>query len=150
MRIVLQRVIEANVKVENSIVGKIGNGYLILVGVEETDELEDVEWLANKVVNMRLFSDSDGKMNLSIKEIDGSILSVSQFTLHASVKKGNRPSFIRAAKPDFAKTIYEQFNDKLETLLEKETQKGIFGANMKIHLINDGPVTIIVDSKNRE
>ena len=150
MRIVLQRVSEAEVKVADSIVGKINRGYILLVGVEEEDSHEDIEWLSQKLINMRLFNDENGKINLSINEVQGSILSISQFTLHASIKKGNRPSFVRSANAVFAEKMYLEFNAKLESKLGKKIECGVFGADMKVQLINDGPVTIIMDSKNKE
>lgn len=150
MRIVIQRVSEAAVKVEDKIVGQIGNGLLLLVGVGEDDTDEDIDWLTNKLVSMRIFNDNEGLMNLSVKDIDGEILAVSQFTLHALTKKGNRPSFIKAAKPDVAIPIYEKFKLKLALELGKDVQSGVFGADMKVSLVNDGPVTITIDSKNRE
>ncbi len=150
MRIVIQRVSEAAVRVDGQITGSIGNGLLVLMGVEDTDTMEDIEWLSNKIVNIRLFNDADGVMNLSVKEIGGDILLVSQFTLHASTKKGNRPSYIRASKGDFAIPMYEKMIQQLATDLDKPIQTGIFGADMKVSLLNDGPVTIVIDSKNKE
>lgn len=150
MRIIIQRVAEAKVEVNQEVVGKIGNGLLVLVGVEEVDELEDVEWLCHKIVNMRIFKDKNGNMNLSLKSIDGEVLVVSQFTLHASTKKGNRPSFIRAASAEKAKKLYEEFKRQLSVKLGKSIQSGVFGENMQVSLLNDGPVTIAMDSRNRE
>ncbi|CVK16009.1 D-tyrosyl-tRNA(Tyr) deacylase [Apibacter mensalis] len=150
MRVVIQRVLESSVKVDDQIVGQIDQGLLILVGIEETDNQEDVDWLANKICNLRIFNDKSGIMNQSILDIQGDILLVSQFTLYASTKKGNRPSYIRAAKPEFANDMYKNFENKLCLLLSKPIQTGIFGADMKISLINYGPVTILIDSKNRE
>ena len=150
MRAVLQRVSRASVKVDNTITGKIGNGFLILLGVVPEDTSEDIEWLVKKCINMRIFSDDEGKMNLSIKDINGSFLVVSQFTLNASTKKGNRPSFIKAAKPDHAIPMYESFCTTLATSSGLDVEKGIFGADMKVELLNDGPVTIIIDSKIKE
>jgi len=150
MRIVIQRVSEAAVRVDGQITGSIGNGLLVLMGVEDADTMEDIEWLSNKIVNIRLFNDADGVMNLSVKEIGGDILLVSQFTLHASTKKGNRPSYIRASKGDFAIPMYEKMIQQLATDLGKPIQTGIFGADMKVSLLNDGPVTIVIDSKNKE
>jgi len=149
MRAVLQRVSYASVKVDDVITGRIEKGFLVLLGIEPDDTDTDIEWLANKCVNMRIFSDNDGKMNLSIKDVEGSFLVVSQFTLHASTKKGNRPSFIKAARPEHAVPMYEKF---CTVLTDKGTQveRGIFGADMKVELLNDGPVTIILDSKNKE
>ena len=149
MKIVLQRVSKASVTVDNIIVGKIDQGFLILLGIEADDYQEDIKWLATKCMNMRIFSDEDGKMNNSIKDIEGSFLVVSQFTLHASTKKGNRPSFIKAARPDHAIPMYEQFCATLHTASNLKVEKGVFGADMKVELLNDGPVTIILDSKER-
>lgn len=150
MRIVLQRVSEASVTVEATVTGAIGQGLLILVGIEDADTDEDIQWLSNKIVNLRIFNDAAGVMNLGIKEVDGDILLVSQFTLHANTKKGNRPSYIKASKPAIAIPMYEKMIRQLETDLGKKIQTGIFGADMKIRLLNDGPVTIIIDSKNKE
>lgn len=150
MRVILQRVSEARVEVDQNIIGEIQRGLLLLVGVENEDTEQDIEWLCKKILNMRIFGDIDGKMNLSVLDIEGEILSISQFTLHASTKKGNRPSFIKAAKPDFAEKIYKHFNEKLSTSLGKRIQTGRFGAEMKVSLLNDGPVTISIDSKNKE
>ncbi len=149
MRVVIQRVKESKVKVNEKIIGSIRNGLLILLGIEESDAMDDIDWLSNKILNMRVFSDKNGLMNLSVLDIKGELLIVSQFTLHASTKKGNRPSFIKAAKPDIAIPLYEKFITKIkEYNLKVET--GEFGADMKVSLINDGPVTIIIDSKNKE
>ncbi len=145
MKIVLQRVLEANVKVDNKIIGTIGNGLLLLVGVSENDTPETVKWLSNKIVNLRVFSDKDGKMNLSVKDVKGEILIISQFTLYANVKKGTRPSYVEAAKPEIAIPLYQKFIQQIEADLGKKVQTGIFGADMKVHLVNDGPVTIILD-----
>jgi D-tyrosyl-tRNA(Tyr) deacylase len=150
MKIVLQRVSKASVTVDNSIVGEIEQGFLILLGVETNDDQDDIKWLVNKCMNMRIFSDEDGKMNHSIKDIEGSFLVVSQFTLHASTKKGNRPSFIKAARPDHAIPMYDQFCETLNKMSNLKVEKGKFGADMKVELLNDGPVTIILDSKNKE
>ena len=150
MRIILQRVSEASVIVNEETVGEIGPGLLLLLGIEDEDTDEDIEWLCQKVAKMRIFNDEEGKMNLSVKDVDGELLVVSQFTLHASVKKGNRPSFIRAARPEFAIPMYEKFVKILEITSGRDVQTGEFGAEMKVHLVNDGPVTIFVDSKNRE
>jgi len=149
MKIVLQRVSKASVKVEHNIVGSINNGFLLLLGVEEEDNSDDISWLVNKIMNMRIFSDDGGKMNYSIIDIAGSFLVVSQFTLHASTKKGNRPSFIKAARPDHAIPMYKQFCETLQKTSDLNVERGIFGADMQVQLINDGPVTIILDSKNR-
>ena len=150
MRVVLQRVTEASVKVNQEIVGEIGKGILILLGIEEADSEEDMEWLINKIINLRIFDDKDGVVNLSINEVQGQILLVSQFTLHASTKKGNRPSYIKAAKPDLAKQHYHRFYQLILTQFSSKVACGVFGADMKVALINDGPVTIIMDSKNKE
>lgn len=150
MRIVIQRVTEANVKVEGKICGKIGHGLLILVGIEEADSNDDIEWLCKKIVNMRIFDDENGIMNKSIIDIDGNILAISQFTLMAQTKKGNRPSYIRAAKPEISKPLYNEFCKKLSLELGKTVERGIFGADMKVSLLNDGPVTILMDTKNKE
>ena len=150
MRVVIQRVSEASVEINEKIVGQIECGLLILVGVDKDDSDEDLEWLSQKIVGLRIFSDEEGKMNKSIVDINGAILVVSQFTLHASTKKGNRPSFLNAAKPEIAIPIYEKFKSEIERLIGKKTECGQFGADMKIKLINDGPVTIIIDSKNKE
>lgn len=150
MRVVIQRVLESSVKVDNKIVGQIDHGLLILLGVEEADNREDIDWLSNKICNLRIFNDENEIMNKSILDIGGDILLVSQFTLHASTKKGNRPSYIKAAKQEFANTMYEKFKDQLSNILSKPVQSGIFGADMKVSLLNDGPVTILIDSKNKE
>lgn len=150
MRVVIQRTKEASVTVEGKVTGAIQKGLLVLVGIENADSAEDIEWLASKVVNMRIFDDANGVMNLSLKEIDGDLLLVSQFTLHASTKKGNRPSYIAAAKPDIAIPLYEAFIQQLQLELSKPIATGVFGADMKVQLLNDGPVTILVDSKNKE
>ncbi|RFN59774.1 D-aminoacyl-tRNA deacylase [Marixanthomonas ophiurae] len=150
MRTVLQRVKQASVTVEEKIVSKIDHGFLILLGIGDEDTQEDIDWLCRKITRLRVFSDNNDAMNLSIKDVDGAILVVSQFTLHASTKKGNRPSFIKAAKPDVAVPLYEKFIKKIEKELGKEVQTGVFGAMMDVSLINDGPVTITMDSKNKE
>lgn len=150
MRVVVQRVSEAAVRVDDSLVGSVSKGLLVLLGVEELDSDEDLDWLINKVVNQRIFSDDDGKMNLSLKDVKGDLLLISQFTLHASTKKGNRPSFIKAARPDVAIPLYEKAIEKFEVAVGKSIATGVFGADMKVSLINDGPVTITMDSKNRE
>jgi len=150
MRIVIQRVSEAAVSVDGQITGSIANGLLVLMGIEDADTVEDIEWLSNKITNIRLFNDADGVMNLSVKDINGDILLVSQFTLHASTKKGNRPSYIKASKAEFAITMYEKMIRQLTIDLGKPIQKGVFGADMKVSLLNDGPVTIVIDSKNKE
>jgi D-tyrosyl-tRNA(Tyr) deacylase len=150
MRVVIQRVSKASVKVEGKNIAEIGKGILILVGIEDLDQLEDIDWLTSKIVQLRIFDDEAGIMNLSVKDIDGEILIVSQFTLHASTKKGNRPSYIRASKPDFAIPMYEKFIQKTEELLGKKIGTGKFGAMMDVAFVNNGPVTIIIDSKNKE
>jgi D-tyrosyl-tRNA(Tyr) deacylase len=150
MRAVIQRVSEASVTVEEKVVGAIGAGLLVLVGVEDADTAEDVQWLAAKIVGLRIFNDDAGLMNRSLTDIGGGILAISQFTLHASTKKGNRPSFIRAAKPPHAVPMYEAFVRELEKGLGKKVETGIFGADMKVSLLNDGPVTIVIDTKNKE
>jgi D-tyrosyl-tRNA(Tyr) deacylase len=149
MRILLQRVSEASVKIEGKINGQIEQGLLLLVGICAEDSQEDIDWLIQKIVNMRIFSDENGKMNLSIQDIQGSILVISQFTLHASTKKGNRPSFIEAARPEIAIPLYNLFIQKLQSS-DLKVETGIFGADMKVSLVNDGPVTISLDSKNKE
>lgn len=149
MRAVIQRVKEAKVVINSKVEGEIQKGLMILVGIEEEDAKIDIDWLVKKIINMRIFNDDQGKMNLSILEISGHILLISQFTLHASTKKGNRPSYIKAAKPEIAIPIYDTFKKELELQLNKPIQSGIFGADMKVHLINDGPVTIIIDSKDK-
>jgi D-tyrosyl-tRNA(Tyr) deacylase len=150
MRAVIQRVSGASVKVDGRVTGEIQLGLLVLVGIEDSDAQEDLEWLSGKIVNLRIFNDEEGVMNKSVKEMEGGILVVSQFTLHAATKKGNRPSYIKASKPEIAVPIYEQFKQQVATDLGKEIQAGIFGADMKVELLNDGPVTIIIDTKNKE
>lgn len=150
MRVVIQRVSEASVTVNGTIIGQIQKGLMVLVGIVNEDDLTDMEWLSNKIVNMRIFEDEQGVMNKSLLETGGSILLVSQFTLHASTKKGNRPSYIAAAKPDVAIPLYESMIKQLEKDLGTSIQTGSFGADMKVALINDGPVTITIDSKNKE
>ena len=150
MRVLIQRVLEASVTIEESVTAKIGKGLLILVGIEEADTEVDISWLAGKIAKLRIFSDSEGKMNASLTEIKGQALVVSQFTLHANTKKGNRPSFIRAARPELAIPLYEKFLNNLEQELSQPVERGVFGADMKVALINDGPVTIWIDSKAKE
>ncbi len=150
MRAVIQRVAHASVKVDQQVTGQIEKGLLVFLGIEDADTAEDIDWLSSKIVNLRIFDDTAGVMNLSVKEVDGNILLVSQFTLHASTKKGNRPSYIKASKPDFAVPMYGKMILQLENDLEKKIQTGIFGADMKVELLNDGPVTIVIDTKNRE
>jgi D-tyrosyl-tRNA(Tyr) deacylase len=150
MRAVIQRVSRASVKIGDKVKSKIGIGLLILIGIEESDADTDIEWLCSKIVNLRIFNDNDNVMNLSILEIGGNILAISQFTLHAKTKKGNRPSYIRAAHPDIAIPLYNKFVDKLSQLSGKKIFTGEFGAMMQVELVNDGPVTIIVDTKEKE
>lgn len=150
MRLVIQRVSQASVTVENQIIGEIGPGLLVLLGIEHEDSEEDIDWLVPKMIQMRIFSDQEGKMNCSLQDIRGELLIISQFTLHASTKKGNRPGFTAAAKPDQAIPLYKTFLRKAEIIFGKPVQSGSFGADMKVSLLNDGPVTIIIDSKNRE
>lgn len=150
MRVIIQRVSGAFVEISKEIVGEINEGLLLLLGIGEADLEEDIDWLCRKVCNMRIFGDENGNMNLSVKDVDGEILVISQFTLHASIKKGNRPSFIKAAKPEFAEKIYEIFKMSLSKELGKPIECGKFGADMQVSLINDGPVTISLDSKNKE
>ena len=150
MRLVIQRVTHASVTIEGVLKSKIGNGLLILVGIEDADTDADINWLAQKVVNLRIFDDENGVMNRSVADVNGEILIVSQFTLHAMTAKGNRPSYIRASKPDFAIPMYEKFCTKVSELLGKEVGTGQFGADMKVELLNDGPVTILIDSQKRE
>lgn len=150
MRVVIQRVSEASVKVDGIITGAIQKGLLVLVGIEDADTDEDIEWISSKIINLRIFDDAAGVMNLCVKDIDGEVLLVSQFTLHAATKKGNRPSYIKASKPDVAIPMYEKLIVQLKKDLGKEIPTGIFGADMKVQLLNDGPVTIVMDSKNKE
>ena len=150
MKVVIQRVSEASVTIDQNIVAQINKGLLILVGIESEDNLEDINWLVSKIVYLRIFGDEKNVMNLSVKDSDGEIIVVSQFTLHALTKKGNRPSYIKAAKPEIAIPMYEKFVQLLELELGKKIQTGQFGADMKVALVNEGPVTIIIDSKNKE
>jgi len=150
MRAVIQRVTRASVTIKGKINGQIENGLLVFMGIEDADTDEDIEWLSSKIVNLRIFNDEKGVMNISVKDIAGNILLISQFTLHASTKKGNRPSYIKASKPDIAIPIYEKMIEQLSIDLGKEIQTGIFGADMKVELLNDGPVTIVIDTKNKE
>jgi D-aminoacyl-tRNA deacylase len=150
MRVVIQRVKDASVKVDDKITGAIDFGLLVFLGIEDADNVEDMIWLSNKIVNLRIFNDEDGVMNKSVLDIDGGILLVSQFTLHASTKKGNRPSYIKASKPEIAIPIYEKMIVQLQQDLGKPIATGIFGADMKVSLLNDGPVTIVMDTKNKE
>lgn len=147
---VVQRVSESSVKIDNVIKSQIGTGVMVLLGIEEADHQEDVEWLSRKIVNMRIFDDAEGVMNKSLLDIDGEALVISQFTLHASTKKGNRPSYIKAAKPDIAIPLYEAFKKQVSIDLGKEIGSGEFGADMKVSLVNDGPVTIIIDTKDKK
>ena len=150
MRVVVQRVSQSNVKVSGEVIGEIKEGLMVLVSFVDEDNDTDLGWMTKKIINLRIFNDDEGKMNRSIQDLGGDILLISQFTLHGSTKKGNRPSFIKAAKPDFAKVMYERFIKVLEQSLGKEIQTGEFGGDMKVSLINDGPTTIIVDSKIKE
>ena len=150
MRAVIQRVSKASVTIDNKIYSQIENGLLVLVGIEDADTADDIEWLSGKIVNLRIFNDDNGVMNVSVKDINGDILAVSQFTLLASTKKGNRPSYIKASKPEFAIPMYEKFIQQLSNDLGKTVGTGVFGADMKVELLNDGPVTIVIDTKNKE
>ena len=150
MKVVIQRVSSASVTIDSKIVAEIQKGLLVLVGIEDADAQEDINWLTSKIANLRIFADEDDVMNLSVKEINGDVLVVSQFTLHALTKKGNRPSYIKASKPEIAIPLYENFVSHLQKELGKKAQTGVFGADMKVLLLNDGPVTIIIDSKNKE
>lgn len=150
MRAVIQRVSEASVTVDNNVTGAIAGGLLVLLGIEDADTKDDIVWLSSKIVNLRIFNDAEGVMNLSLKDNGGDILLVSQFTLHAATKKGNRPSYIKASKPPVAIPLYEQMIEQLQADLGKKIFTGIFGADMKVRLLNDGPVTIIIDTKNKE
>ena len=150
MRAIIQRVSKASVTVDGKVISKIDNGLLILLGIEDADEQDDLEWLSRKIVNLRIFNDSEGVMNQSLVENGGNAIVVSQFTLHASTKKGNRPSYIKAAKPTVAIPLYERFVSQMEQDLGQKVGTGIFGADMKVELVNDGPVTIAIDTKNRE
>ena len=150
MKVVIQRVSQATVKVSEKIISEIKLGFLILLGVEKSDSKQDIDWLVNKISNLRVFSDNELKMNLSIKDIKGEIIVVSQFTLHAKTKKGNRPSYIKAANPEQAEFLYKEFILQLKNASAVSVQSGVFGANMQVDIVNDGPVTIIMDSKNKE
>ena len=150
MRAVLQRVTQASCTVDGEITGAIDTGFLVLLGIEDVDRLDDLDWLAQKIIGMRVFGDENGMMNKALADVDGDILLISQFTLFASTKKGNRPGFTKAARPDIAIPLYEKMIEKLSALLGKKVKTGIFGADMKIALSNDGPVTIIIDTKNKE
>ena len=150
MKVVIQRVSKASVTISGQVKAKIAKGLLVLLGIEEEDDKSDIEWLVPKIISLRIFNDAEEKMNLSVSDIDGDILVVSQFTLHASTKKGNRPSFIKAARPDKANQLYQEFVKNLSDLYKREIFTGSFGADMKVELINDGPVTIIIDTKQKE
>lgn len=150
MKSIIQRVSQASVTIENNVVAQINQGLLILIGIEDSDNQEDINWLTSKIANLRIFADENVVMNLSVKDIQGEIIVVSQFTLHASTKKGNRPSYIKAAKPEIAISLYENFVSQMENEMGRKVQTGQFGADMKVALINDGPVTIIIDTKNKE
>ena len=150
MRVVIQRVSRASVTVDKNVTGAIQNGLLVLLGIEDADNDEDITWLSNKIVNLRIFNDEQNVMNKSVLDVGGSILLVSQFTLHAATKKGNRPSYIKASKPDIAIPMYEKMISQLSNDLNRKIETGIFGADMKVELLNDGPVTIVIDTKNRE
>lgn len=150
MRVVIQRVSQGSVTIEGNVLGKIGQGFVILLGIEETDSNDDIDWLCGKIARMRVFTDEARLMNKSLSDVGGGVLLISQFTLHASTKKGNRPSFTRAAKPNVAIPLYKQFVSRLEAELGQAIETGEFGASMQVSLVNDGPVTITIDSKNRE
>jgi D-aminoacyl-tRNA deacylase len=150
LKVVIQRVSSASVEIHSKIVAQIQSGLLVLVGIEDQDNEEDINWLTSKIVNLRIFGDENGVMNLSLKDINGDMIIVSQFTLHALTKKGNRPSYIKASKPEIAIPLYEKFVQQMEVVLEKKVQTGQFGADMKVELINDGPVTLVIDSRNKE
>jgi D-tyrosyl-tRNA(Tyr) deacylase len=149
MRAVIQRVSEASVNIEQVVHNVIGNGLLVLLGIEEADNHEDIKWVVNKISGLRIFNDTAGVMNLSVEEVDGELLVISQFTLHASTKKGNRPSYIKAANPEVAIPLYEEFVKQISLKTNKQVKTGLFGADMKVALVNDGPVTIIIDTKNK-
>ena len=150
MRVVIQRVTKASVTINGLVNGAIQKGLLVFVGIEEADNMEDISWLSNKIINLRIFDDDQGVMNLSLKDIGGNILLISQFTLHATTKKGNRPGYSKAARPELAIPLYQAFINQLQKDLEKEIATGEFGADMKVELLNDGPVTIVIDTKNKE
>jgi len=150
MRAVVQRVVSASVEIDGTVKGKIGKGLLVFLGIEEADTEEDILWLSGKISRLRIFDDENGVMNMAVTAVDGEVLLISQFTLHASTKKGNRPSYIRAAAPGIAIPLYEKFKTRIERDVRKKVQTGVFGAYMKVSLVNDGPVTILIDSKNRE
>lgn len=150
MKAVIQRVSQSSVTINGQVVAQIQNGLLVLIGIEDADNQEDINWLSSKIVGLRIFSDNNNVMNLSLKDIDGDLIVVSQFTLHAATKKGNRPSYIKASKPEIAIPLYESFVQQMELELGKKIQTGQFGADMKVSLVNDGPVTILIDTKNKE
>jgi D-aminoacyl-tRNA deacylase len=150
MRVVIQRVSQASVEIDRKVHGEIEKGLLVFAGFEDADNTEDIVWISNKICNLRIFNDAEGVMNLSLKETSGNLLLISQFTLYASTKKGNRPSYIKASKPEVAIPLYEQLIKQIEADLDKQIQTGIFGADMKVELVNDGPVTIVIDTKARE
>jgi D-aminoacyl-tRNA deacylase len=150
MRLLIQRVAKASVRINHEVVSSIDSGLLVFIGAEEADNHADIQWLTQKLVQLRIFSDHEGKMNLNIAQVNGQFLIVSQFTLHGSTKKGNRPSFIRAARPESAKALYESFIMELQLISDRKVEVGVFGADMKVELVNDGPVTIWIDSRNRE
>jgi D-tyrosyl-tRNA(Tyr) deacylase len=150
MKTVIQRVASASVTIDNQIVAHINQGLLVLIGIEDADNQEDIIWLTSKIANLRIFADANNVMNLSVKDIDGEVIIVSQFTLHAATKKGNRPSYIKASKPEIAIPLYEKFISQFENEIGKKVQTGQFGADMKVALVNDGPVTIVIDTKNKE
>ncbi|MBL0145497.1 MAG: D-tyrosyl-tRNA(Tyr) deacylase [Chitinophagaceae bacterium] len=150
MRVVIQRVLKASVTINEELTSSIDKGLLVFVGIEDADTIEDIEWLSNKIINLRIFDDENKVPNISVKDIEGDILLVSQFTLHAATKKGNRPSYIKASKPDVAIPLYEKLIAQLEKDFGKKNYTGVFGADMKVELVNDGPVTIVIDSKNKE
>ncbi|MDP4291102.1 MAG: D-aminoacyl-tRNA deacylase [Bacteroidota bacterium] len=150
MRVVIQRVLSASVSINHNAKSQIDKGLLILLGIEDTDTGDDIDWLCGKITRLRIFDDANGVMNLSVADIDGEIMVISQFTLHASTRKGNRPSYIRASKPEFAIPLYEQFVQRLSAEFKKEVKTGEFGAYMRVSLVNDGPVTIVIDTKNKE
>lgn len=149
MKVVIQRINQASVSIDNKIISSVNRGLVVLVGIANSDDKSDIDWLCNKIANLRIFDDKDGVMNLSLLDVDGEMIVVSQFTLQADTKKGNRPSYIHAAKPDVSVPLYEAFVHQMELVLGKQVQTGVFGANMQVSLTNDGPVTIVIDSKNR-
>ena len=150
MRVIIQRVLEASVSIEGKIYSTIRQGMLILVGIEDLDQLEDIHWLGHKLLNLRIFNDESGVMNLSVKEIQGELLIVSQFTLHALTKKGNRPSYVKASKPEIALPLYDEFVKHMGKVSQLVVKTGVFGADMQVKLLNDGPVTLFIDSRNKE